>query len=100
MTKVFIDGSAGTTGLRIVERIKARTDIQLVTLPKALQRDLGARREALNEADIAFLCLPDDAAIEAVALIENPNTAIIDTSTAHRVNPSWVYGFPELQGPR
>ena len=99
MTKVFIDGSAGTTGLRIFERLSSRTDIQLMTLTGELRKDTEARREMLNKADIAFLCLPDKAAMEAVSLIENENTAVIDTSTAHRVNDAWAYGFPELSGP-
>ncbi len=97
MTNVFIDGSAGTTGLRIHERLAARTDIRVVTLPDELRKDNAARRDALNAADIAFLCLPDDAAREAVAMVdEASHTAIIDTSTAHRVAPGWTYGFPEL----
>ncbi|MBE6572389.1 MAG: N-acetyl-gamma-glutamyl-phosphate reductase [Ruminococcaceae bacterium] len=96
MTKVFIDGSAGTTGLRINERLSDRSDIELIKLPEELRKDINARKEALNSADIAFLCLPDAAAIEAVSLVDNPNTAIIDTSTAHRTNPCWTYGFPEL----
>ncbi len=96
MINVFIDGSAGTTGLRIVERLRARNDISLITLPEEARKDINARKEAINSADIAFLCLPDTAAIEAVSLAENKNTAIIDTSTAHRVNPEWAYGFPEL----
>ncbi len=100
MKKVFIDGSAGTTGLRIRERLAAREDIELVILPEELRKDASARRDALNGADIAFLCLPDAAAIEAVSLVENPDTAIIDTSTAHRVAPGWEYGFPELAGRR
>jgi len=99
MTKVFIDGSAGTTGLRIFERLSSRTDIQLMTLTGELRKDTEARREMLNKADIAFLCLPDKAAMEAVSLIENDSTAVIDTSTAHRVNDAWAYGFPELSGP-
>lgn len=94
--KVFVDGSAGTTGLRIYERLSARQDIELLTLGEELRKDIHARRQMLNLADIAFLCLPDKAAIEAVALVENPNTAIIDTSTAHRTCGGWVYGFPEL----
>ena len=98
MTKVFIDGSAGTTGLRIYERLENRKDISLIILPDEVRKDLDARRQAINSADIAFLCLPDSAAIEAVALLENNNTAIIDTSTAHRTNSDWVYGFPELEG--
>lgn len=97
MTKVFIDGSAGTTGLRIVERLSARTDISLITLPEETRKDINARKEAINSADLAFLCLPDAAAVEAVSFAENKNTAIIDTSTAHRVNPDWAYGFPELK---
>ena len=98
MTKVFIDGSAGTTGLRIHERLQHRSDIQLLLLSEENRKDAAARKAALNEADIAFLCLPDAAATEAVGFIENPNTAIIDTSTAHRTAPGWVYGFAELPG--
>ena len=100
MKTVFIDGSAGTTGLRIRERLSARTDLTLITLPEAQRKDNNARREALNSADVAFLCLPDDAAREAVAMIDNPNTAVIDTSTAHRTADGWAYGFPELFGQR
>lgn len=96
MKKIFIDGSAGTTGLRIAERIESRKDIEIIRLTEENRKDLNARKEALNSADIAFLCLPDDAAIEAVSLIENENTVVIDTSTAHRTNPDWTYGFPEL----
>ena len=96
MTKVFIDGSAGTTGLRIRERLGSRTDLELLTLPEELRKDLDARREMLNTADIAFLCLPGAAAVAAVALIENAHTAVIDTSTAHRVSEGWAYGFAEL----
>lgn len=98
--KVFIDGSAGTTGLRIRERLATRTDLEVVTLSEELRKDTEARRAALNAADVAFLCLPDAAAIEAVALVENPNTVVIDTSTAHRVNDAWEYGFAELAGRR
>ncbi len=94
--KVFIDGSAGTTGLRIAERLENRNDIELIRLTEENRKDTEARKKALNEADIAFLCLPDAASIEAVSLIENDNTVVIDTSTAHRVNPDWAYGFPEL----
>ncbi len=100
MTKVFIDGSVGTTGLRIFERLENRTDIELLRISEELRKDLSARKEMLNKCDIAFLCLPDAAAIEAVSLIENPDTAVIDTSTAHRVNDAWAYGFPELKGRR
>lgn len=96
MTKVFIDGSAGTTGLRIRERLAGRKDLELITLPEELRKDASARRDCLNGADVAFLCLPDAAAIEAVSLIENDQVAVIDTSTAHRVNPDWAYGFAEL----
>ena len=98
MTKIFIDGSAGTTGLRIRERLADRQGIELITLPEELRKDVEARREALNSADIAFLCLPDAAAIEAVGLVDNDHTAIIDTSTAHRTADGWTYGFPELVG--
>ena len=100
MKKVFIDGYAGTTGLKIYERLSLRKDIQLITLTEETRKDINARRDALNSADIAFLCLPDEAAKESVSLVENPSTAIIDTSTAHRVNPDWVYGLPELSGQR
>lgn len=100
MTKVFIDGSAGTTGLRIYDRLSERKEIELIILSDEVRKDIAARKEALNAADIAFLCLPDAAAIEAVGLVNNPNTAIIDTSTAHRTNDGFVYGFPELKGLR
>ncbi|MEE1006539.1 MAG: N-acetyl-gamma-glutamyl-phosphate reductase, partial [Acutalibacteraceae bacterium] len=85
-----------TTGLRIYERLESRKDIELIRLSEELRKDINARKTALNQADIAFLCLPDAAAIEAVSLVENDNTVIIDTSTAHRTNPDWAYGFPEL----
>ena len=98
MTKVFIDGSAGTTGLRIYERLGTRADLELMILPDELRKDPAARAEMLHAADIAFLCLPDQAAKEAVALAGDADTAIIDTSTAHRTNPAWTYGFPELVG--
>ncbi len=100
MTKVFIDGSAGTTGLRIRERLSARRDLELIELGEERRKDPEARRDALNRADIAFLCLPDAAAKEAVGMIENPAVAVIDTSTAHRTAAGWVYGFPELTGLR
>ena len=100
MTKVFIDGSAGTTGLRIHERLAMRSDIETLRLDEARRKDPEARREALFAADIAFLCLPDAAAMEAVSLAEGSNVSIIDTSTAHRTNPAWAYGFPELAGAR
>lgn len=100
MTKVFIDGSAGTTGLRIYERIGARKEIELITLSEERRKDSGARAEALAKADVAFLCLPDAAAIEAVELAGDSKVAIIDTSTAHRTNSAWTYGFPEISGLR
>ncbi len=96
MKKIFIDGSAGTTGLRIHERLAAFKDIELITLSEEKRKDPQYRKEALNSADFAFLCLPDAAAIEAVSMLENENTAIIDTSTAHRTASGWDYGFPEL----
>ena len=96
MTKIFIDGSAGTTGLRIYERLEGRANLQILRLPEELRKDTNARKEAINSADIVFLCLPDKAAIEAVELAENPHVKIIDTSTAHRTNDGWAYGFPEL----
>ena len=96
MTKIFIDGSAGTTGLRIRERLASRTDLELIVLPEELRKDASARKDALFSADIAFLCLPDAAAVEAVALAEGSDVKIIDTSTAHRTNDAWAYGFPEL----
>ena len=100
MKKVFIDGSAGTTGLRIYERLENRKDIELLRLSEKSRKDKAARKEAINSADIAFLCLPDDAARESVSLCENENTVIIDTSTAHRTAKGWVYGFPELSPER
>ena len=100
MKKVFIDGSAGTTGLRIRERLAKRDDLDVVVLPDEVRKDVEARRAALNAADVAFLCLPDAAAIEAVSLVENPETVVIDTSTAHRTADGWEYGFPELAGRR
>ena len=96
MKKVFIDGSAGTTGLRIYERLENRKDIELLRLSEKSRKDKSARKDAINNADIAFLCLPDDAARESVSLCENEDTVIIDTSTAHRTAKGWVYGFPEL----
>ena len=96
MKKVFIDGSAGTTGLRIYERLSKREDVALLLLSEEKRKDISARKEMLNRADVAFLCLPDDAAREAVTLVENPETVIIDASTAHRTLPDWAYGFPEL----
>ena len=89
MTKVFIDGSAGTTGLRIDERLKDRKDITLIRLDEEKRKDISARKEAINSADVVFLCLPDAAAIEAVSLCESKSTVIIDASTAHRTNKDW-----------
>ena len=96
MTRVFIDGSAGTTGLRIADRLSGRSDLSILTLTGDARKDPKARKEALFESDIAFLCLPDAAAKEAVQLAEGSKVRIIDTSTAHRVNPDWAYGFAEL----
>ena len=99
-TKVFIDGSAGTTGLRIRERLASRQDLELITLPEEFRKDPAARADALNTAKVSFLCLPDDAAREAVSLVTSPDADIIDTSTAHRTANGWTYGFPELKGQR
>jgi N-acetyl-gamma-glutamyl-phosphate reductase len=98
MIKVFIDGGHGTTGLEIRDRLLPRTDLSLIEIDEACRKEPAARAEALNAADVVILCLPDDAAREAVALISNPATRVIDASTAHRVSPGWVYGFPELVG--
>ena len=98
--KVFIDGSAGTTGLRIRERLAMSEDLEVMVLPDDVRKDVDARRAALNAADVAFLCLPDVAAVEAVSLVESSDTVIIDTSTAHRTADGWEYGFPELAGRR
>lgn len=92
---VFIDGEAGTTGLQIFDRLKDRADIDLIRLDDARRKDMGARRDALNAADVAILCLPDDAARESVAMIDNKTTRVIDASTAHRAVDGWAYGFPE-----
>ncbi len=94
--KVFIDGSVGTTGLRIHERLSARRDVELITLDEEHRKDLNSRKEALLSADAAFLCLPDAASKEIVAEIGDAPVKILDTSTAHRTNPAWAYGFPEL----
>jgi len=98
MYKVFIDGSAGTTGLRIFDRIKERDDISLIVLGDDERKDPTARKKAINSSDITILCLPDAASIESVSLCENDSTIIIDASTAHRTNPDWTYGFPEVFG--
>ena len=100
MTKVFIDGSAGTTGLRIRERLESRKDLELMILPEELRKDPSARADALNSSDVSFLCLPDAAAIEAASFVTDPRAVVIDTSTAHRVAEGWVYGMPELAGQR
>lgn len=93
---VFIDGREGTTGLQIYDRLESREDIELLLIDEEKRKDVAARKACLNAADLVFLCLPDDAAREAVAMIENPNTRVIDASTAHRTAPGWDYGFPEL----
>ncbi|WP_420137504.1 N-acetyl-gamma-glutamyl-phosphate reductase [Sphingomonas sp.] len=98
MTKIFVDGAAGTTGLEIRERLAGRHDVDVMLLAEDKRKDADARREALNAADIVILCLPDEAAREAVSLIDNDTTRVIDASTAHRVAPGWIYGFPEISG--
>lgn len=95
MTKVYIDGAVGTTGLRIRERLLSRDDVELLTIPEEYRKDINYRKEYINRSDVTFLCLPDVASIEAVTLAED-KVKIIDASTAHRVNPDWAYGFPEL----
>ena len=94
--KVFIDGKAGTTGLKIFERFEKRNDIQIMTISEELRKDPMEKAKLINASDFTFLCLPDSAAIESAKLCTNPHTRIIDASTAHRVNPEWAYGFPEL----
>ena len=96
MIQVFIDGRAGTTGLQIEGRMGLREDVALISIPEAYKKDPSARKDAINAADYVFLCLPDAAAVEAAAMVENDHTRIIDASTAHRTNPDWAYGFPEL----
>ena len=98
--RVFIDGAAGTTGLRIHERLAERPDVTLLTLPEEARKDPAARAACMNVADVVFLCLPDAAAVEAVGFVTDPDVVVIDTSTAHRVCPGWAYGFPELPGAR
>lgn len=95
-TKVYIDGQSGTTGLQIYDRIGQREDLELLRIPEELRHDPDERKKYLNSADIVFLCLPDEGAREAVAFIDNPNVRVIDASTAHRTNPDWTYGYPEL----
>lgn len=95
-TKVYIDGQSGTTGLQIYDRIGQRKDLELLRIPEELRHDPDERKKYLNSADIVFLCLPDEGAREAVSFIDNPNVRVIDASTAHRTNPDWTYGYPEL----
>lgn len=95
-TKIFIDGQEGTTGLKILERFKNRNDLEILKIDDDKRKDINERKKLINASDFTFLCLPDAAAIEAVSLVENDHTRIIDASTAHRVNPDWAYGFPEL----
>lgn len=96
--KIFIDGKEGTTGLKIFERFANRNDIEIMQIDESKRKDVDERKKFINESDFTFLCLPDDAARESVSLCTNPNTRIIDASTAHRTNPDWNYGFPELSG--
>jgi len=98
MTKVFIDGAAGTTGIQIRERLDGRSEFTLIELDDTARKDDAARKAAINSADVVILCLPDDAARQAVAMIENDTTRVIDASTAHRTAEGWVYGLPELSG--
>ena len=95
-TKIFIDGSEGTTGLRIYERFEGRDDVELLKISSELRKDVNERKRLINESDITFLCLPDAAARESVSLVENDHVRIIDTSTAHRTEEGWAYGFAEL----
>lgn len=96
MTKIFIDGKEGTTGLKIFERFEGRKDLEILQIDEEKRKDIGERKRLINASDFTFLCLPDAAAIEAVSLVENPDVRIIDASTAHRTDPDWDYGFPEL----
>jgi N-acetyl-gamma-glutamyl-phosphate reductase len=100
MVKVYVDGQAGTTGLKIFERLSGRKDIEILRIPEEKRKDAEARSEMLNSADVVFLCLPDDAAREAVSMIKNDRTRVIDASTAHRTSPDFDYGFPELSESR
>ena len=94
--KVFVDGQEGTTGLQINEYLAKRADITLLKIDADKRKDVAERKRLINESDITFLCLPDDAAKESVALVDNPNTCVIDASTAHRINPEWTFGLPEV----
>ena len=94
--KVYIDGQVGTTGLQLRQKLQNHKEVEILLISEELRKDENERKRLMNEADVVFLCLPDDAAKEAVKLVENPNTCVIDASTAHRVNPDWTYGFPEL----
>ena len=94
--KVFVDGQEGTTGLQINEYLGKRADIELLRIASAQRKDLAERKRLINDSDVCFLCLPDDAARESVTLVDNPDTCVIDASTAHRVNPAWTFGLPEL----
>ena len=96
MFKIFVDGEAGTTGLQIFERLAKRNDLEILKINPELRKDVNERQKMINESDVTFLCLPDAASMESAALCTNPNTRIIDASTAHRVNPAWTYGMPEL----
>ena len=94
--RVYVDGQEGTTGLRIHDILAGRDDLELLRIDPELRKDTSERARLLNAADVAFLCLPDAAAIDAAALVSNPRTCLIDASTAHRIAPNWVYGLPEL----
>lgn len=96
MIKVFIDGQAGTTGLQLKKKLTAHSKVELIEIEESKRKDEAERKKLMNSSDVVFLCLPDAAAVEAVKLVENPDTVIIDASTAHRVNDDWTYGFPEL----
>lgn len=96
MFKIFVDGEAGTTGLQIYERLSKRDDVEILRISPELRKDVSERKRLINESDVTFLCLPDAAAVESASLCTNPKTKIIDASTAHRTNPDWAYGLPEL----
>ena len=94
--KVFVDGQEGTTGLQINEYLAQRSDVEVLKIDTDKRKDLAERKRLINASDVTFLCLPDEAAKESVSLVDNPNTCVIDASTAHRVNPAWTFGLPEL----